>query len=340
MIKVAVFGSGFWARFQVAAWMEWAPKVAVVGLCDTDISKARALAERQGIAIYTADAAELIALTNPDVVDIITPVETHEALVKLCADRGIAAICQKPMAPDLDTAIAMVEYCKARGVPFFVHENFRWQVPIRRVRQLLDERHIGRPFKASIRFCSSFPVFDNQPFLAELDQFILTDVGTHILDVARYLFGEPKSLVCHVHRINAGIKGEDVANVLMVMGEGVHCYAEMSYASLLPDERFPETYLQIEGHQGSICLGPGFEIVLTTRNGMQRERVAVPSFAWADPEYALIHSSIYHCHGNILNDLLGKGAAETTASDNLKTLRLVFDAYRSAREETVIHYRT
>ena len=48
-------------------------------------------------------------------------------------------------------------------------------------------------FRARVTYSNSFPVFDNQPFLKELEQFILTDIGTHILDTARMLFGEATS---------------------------------------------------------------------------------------------------------------------------------------------------
>jgi predicted dehydrogenase len=159
----------------------------------------------------------------------------------------VAVICQKPMAPDLATARRLVALSREKGVPFYIHENFRWQAPIRRLKAILDAGEIGPVFKARVSFCSAFPVFDNQPFLAELDQFILTDIGSHVLDIVRYLFGEAKTLHCLTRRVNPKIKGEDVANVLLEMTGGVHCYTEMSYASLLERETFPQTLVLAEG---------------------------------------------------------------------------------------------
>ena len=118
----------------------------------------------------------------------------------------------------------------------------------------MDSGVIGRAFKARVSFCSPFPVFDNQPFLAELDKFILTDIGSHVLDICRFLFGEAKSLYCLTQRVNQKIKGEDVANVLMEMQTGLHCYAEMSYASVLEKEAFPQTLVLVEGDKGSYIL--------------------------------------------------------------------------------------
>ncbi len=73
--------------------------------------------------------------------------------------------------------------------------------------------------RARIDYANSFPVFDNQPFLKELDHFILTDIGTHILDVARFLFGEASSVRCQTRRMRRDIAGEDVATVMMEMRE-------------------------------------------------------------------------------------------------------------------------
>ena len=51
-------------------------------------------------------------------------------------------------------------------------------------------------YRGHIFYCNSFPAFEMQPFLKDLDQFILTDIGSHILDVARYLFGEARTDYC------------------------------------------------------------------------------------------------------------------------------------------------
>jgi predicted dehydrogenase len=161
-------------------------------------------------------------------VDIVTHPNTHCSLVKLVAARSLPVICQKPMAYSLAEAEAMVEACRRAGAPLFVNENFRWQTPIRAVRNALMEGRIGRPFRARIQFNFSYPVFDNQPFLRETERFILTDVGSHLLDVARFFFSEAKTLYCHTARIHPDIKGEDVATVQLRMGDGIAVTCEMT----------------------------------------------------------------------------------------------------------------
>ena len=138
-----------------------------------------------------SDASEL------DFVDIITEVPAHAPLVHLAASHHVPVICQKPMASDLATACGMVAACSQAGVPFFVHENFRWQTPIRALKAVLDSGKIGRPFRARIQFIFYKPfVFENQPMLKTLEKLALADVGSHIFDLARFFFGEPQSIYC------------------------------------------------------------------------------------------------------------------------------------------------
>lgn len=335
-LRCAIIGTGFWANYQIAAWLE-IPGVQIVALYNRTKNKAEAINEKFDLKATVYDDYELL-LQNEiiDFVDIITDVDMHEMFTTMAAKNGIDVVCQKPMAATFEQAGNMVETCKSAGVKLFIHENFRWQAPIRKLKNALDAGVIGKPFKARVSFCSAFPVFDNQPFLATLDRFILMDIGSHVLDICRFLFGEVSSLYCLSQRVNLAIKGEDVANVLMKMNNGIHCYAEMSYASILEKEAFPQTLILIEGEKGSLQLTNDFELKVITRDGIIIKEIITPTmYNWLDPAYAVVHSSIVDCNADILNGLKG-GFCETTGTDNLKTVDLVWKSYESAAAEKKI----
>ena len=329
-LRFATFGAGFWAPFQLAAWQE-VPGARCVAIYNRTRSKAEALAARFNVPAVYGDPRELLRRERLDFVDIITDVDTHAEFVRLAAEHRLPAICQKPLAPSLQTASDMAQACRRAGVPLLVHENWRWQAPIRRLRQVLDEGRIGRVFRARITYSNSFPVFDNQPFLKELEQFILTDIGTHILDAVRFLFGEPHTLFCRTARVHHEIRGEDVATVILGIGGETTVTCEMSYASRVEHDRFPETFVLVEGDAGLAELAPDYWLRVTTQSGTHAVRCPPPRYKWADPAYDLVHSSIVPCHANLLAALRGEQPAETTAEDNLKTLQLVYSAYESAR---------
>jgi predicted dehydrogenase len=334
-LRFAILGTGFWARYQLAAWREL-PGARCVALYNRTVAKAANLAREFGVPAVYGDPEELVRREKLDFLDIITDVHTHSQLVRVAVAHRIPVICQKPMAPTLAEAGQMVSACRQAGVPFYVHENWRWQTPLRALRSVLDDGRIGRVFRARVTYSNSFPVFDNQPFLKDLKQFILTDIGTHVLDTARMLFGEARTLFCRTTRVRPDIQGEDVATVMLGMASGATVTCEMSYASRVEHDRFPETFVHIEGEKGSAELGPDCWIRVTTAEGTQARRFPPPYYAWADPRYALAQTAGVACNANLLAALLGTGPAETTGEDNLKTLELVFGSYDSARTAEVV----
>lgn len=155
-------------------------------------------------------------------------------------------------------------------------------------------------------------------------------MGSHVLDVTRYLFGECNELWCETRAVNKGIKGEDLAVILMNMKNGMPVYTEMSYASIVEHDSFSTLHILVEGENGSVFLGPKFEIRTTTRSGTISETVKFSSYPWADPDYIVNHESGIHINRNILQDMLGGNIAENTGADNLETVRLIWAAYNSA----------
>jgi predicted dehydrogenase len=336
-LKFAVFGTGFWSAFQIAGWREL-PGVECAALYNRSRDKAEALARSLGIGadhVYS-DPGELLTKERVDFVDIVTNPETHAPLTELAASFGRPVISQKPMSTDLASAERMLASCAKAGVPLFVHENWRWQAPVRRVAALLREGAAGKPFRARISYLTAFRVYENQPFLRTADRFILADIGPHLLDTARFLFGEMSSVYCTAKNVNPEVKGEDVASLAMKAADGTVVNCDMSYFSRIEHDRFPETYMVVECERGTIELKPDFRVSVTTAAGTVTERVQPAFYAWADPQYALVHASIVECNRNLLAALRGGGRAETTGEDNLRSMRLVEAAYESAESGRVV----
>ncbi len=333
--RFAIFGCGFWSQFQLGAWQE-IEGAECVALYNRTRSKADDLARRFGIPATYDNPETLLKNEDLDFIDIITDVDTHFMLTGLGARYGKNVICQKPMAPDFDSAKKMMQVTKEAGVKYYIHENYRWQPQFRRVKEILDEGLIGKPFRSISWFNTAFPVFETQPFLAELSNFALTDQGSHQFDVLRYLFGEAESIYCQVQTVNPGIKGEDVATSMLRMKNGVVCIQEISFSSPLEKEIFPQTLLIIEGVKGSIRLDADFKLCITVGQNTTYETVPMMKYEWQTDRLVPEPPSIVACNKNILDDMLGVGIAETTGADNFETVRLVWAAYKSAEENRVI----
>jgi len=328
-LRFAVLGCRYWAQYQIAAWRE-VEGAELVAIYNRTRERAEATALRFGIPAVYDDAEAMFEVEKLDFVDIITHPSTFSHFVPLAARHHLPVISQKPMAPDLKAGEELVRVCREAGVPFLVHENWRWQPQIRELKRTLGEADVGRPFRARLIYSSDYPVFVNEPHLRDLEQYMLTDMGTHLLDVARYLFGEASVLYCQTRRVDPTIKGEDVATVMMEMGEGVTVTCEMSYASRLEHQSFPQVCIRVECERGSVELALDYWIRTTTKDGTFSKQCQLPWYDWMDPTHQVVHASIVSCNAHLLESLRTGREAETTGEDNLKTLQLVYGSYESA----------
>ncbi len=335
-LRFVILGTGFWARYQLAGWREL-PGLECVGVWNRTREKAEAFASEFGVPRVFATAEEAVAAPGIDFVDIITDADSHAPLAALAARHGRTVVVQKPMASTLTQAREMVKTAREAGTVLLVNENWRWQAPLRALGEIIHSGVIGDVFRARLDFMNDFDVFANQPFLRNLQRFILTDIGVHVLDTARWLFGEPLSVFARTRRVRPDIAGEDVATVVLNLETGATVICSMAYAGTpFEHHRFPDTLALVEGTRGSIELALGGWLRVTTRDGVHARRVEDPFYPWADVRYARVHASIVACQRHLAAALRCETTCETAAADNLRTLALIEAAYNSAERGAVV----
>ncbi|UIJ47478.1 Gfo/Idh/MocA family oxidoreductase [Sphingomonas cannabina] len=335
MLRGALIGCGFFAANQLHAWRDL-EGVEIVAICDTDATRLAVTGDQFGIVRRYIDAAEMLAAEKLDFVDIATTPPSHRALVELAARHRLPVICQKPLAATYADAEAMVAACAAAGVPMMVHENFRWQAPIRALRTVIDEGRIGTPFFARFAFRSGFDVYAAQPYLAEGERFIIEDLGIHILDVARFVMGEAATLACRIQRVNPAIRGEDVATIMLGHAGGATSIVDCSYATPIHDELFPQTLIEVDGDRGRLKLEANYRLTIEDRDSLEVHDVAPPLLSWAERPWHGIQESVAAIQRHWVECLAAGCEPDTSGRDNLRTLALVDAAYRSAAEGRTI----
>jgi predicted dehydrogenase len=328
-LRGGLIGCGFFAVNHMHGWRD-AKGAEIVAICDRDPERLKAVGDQFGVEKRYADAAEMMTKEKLDFVDIATTVNSHRALVELAASRKLPTICQKPFAPTLADAKAMVESCRKAGVPLMVHENFRWQSPIQAVKAVIDSGEIGDPFFGRISFRSGFDVFSGQPYLAEGKRFIIEDLGIHILDIARFLFGDVATLTARTRRINPEINGEDVATMLLDHDNGITSVVDCSYATKLAVEPFPETLVEIDGTEGTLRLAQGYRLTVTGRSGTTERDVSPQLLPWASRPWHNIQESVAAIEQHWADCLKAGRETSTSGADNLKTFALVEATYAGA----------
>ncbi len=211
--RVAVIGAGYFSQFHLHGWQS-IPGVEIAAVCDADLEKAKTCAQLFGATQAVSCAAELFALPDISLLDIITPPASHAELVSQAMNLGIPTICQKPFAVRYSHAVALTELAENRNVPLIVHENFRFMPWYREMRKLIDQGLLGKIHSVAFRLRpgdgqGADAYLNRQPYFQKLSRFLVAETAVHFIDTFRYLCGEVTSVYAHLRRINPVIAGED-----------------------------------------------------------------------------------------------------------------------------------
>jgi predicted dehydrogenase len=335
-IRIGVIGCGFYAQNHLNAWRDLAPfGAALTAVCDVDPAKAKAAGETFGVPWYT-DVQRMFGGEPLGAVDIVTRQDTHREIAEASIAHGIPTIVQKPFAPTWEDATAIVEAAKKAGVWLAVHENFRYQAPLRAVRKAIDSGAIGEPSWARIAFRTGFDVYKTQPYFYDEERFAIADVGVHVLDLARFLLGDAIRISCETQQRNPKVKGEDTATMMLRHENGAVSVVEVTYEARRADDPFPETLMEIEGPRGSIVVTAGTRMKLTSDGVATESDIGAPLLSWTSHPWHVSQEGAMGACRHFLDCLQRGVPAETRGEDNLRTYALVDAAYRAAAEHRAI----
>lgn len=336
-LRGALIGCGFVSQFHLEAWRR-VPGAEIRALCDPDARRLELAASRVPGARVYRDAVLLFRHERFDFVEICTRPESHQELVSLAARHGAHVLCQKPAAPTRPELLAMIEACARTGVRLMIHENWRFRPWYRALKAEIDAGTVGRPVRLRLAHRDTRALrpdgFSDQPFLATVPRLILMEMGCHLVDTARYLLGEVRSVSATVGRFGAGHPGEDLATLTLRFTSGAVGLLDMNWCAPADLAR-PEWALNesvLEGTAGTLRVRLDGSLSRVALDGKTETRsVALPP----DDEVYVDGYSATQSH--FITGLLNNAGHETSGSDSLKTMDVVWSGYRSAEEGRVMN---
>lgn len=337
-LRGVVLGAGYFSRFQYEAWQR-IPEVEIVAVANRSVEKARAAAAEFRIprAYAWSELAVMLDTEKPDFVDIITPPETHLEAVQLAAARGLAIICQKPLAPTWDESVAVVDTARRAGVRFMVHENFRWQPWYREMRRLLATGTLGELFSINIRTrlgdgWQPDAYLARQPFFRTYPRLFVYETGVHFLDTFRYLGGEIATVYTRLQKRNAEIKGEDAAQIVCGFASGATAILDASRynESDTTNPRYTFGQVRVDGSKGHLDLD--LEGNLTLKLLGQPSRM----LDYPHTREGFAGDCVFAIQRHFVDRMADGGPFENTGEDYLKSTALMEACYLSNKSNQVI----
>jgi D-apiose dehydrogenase len=332
-LRVAAFGTGYFSHHHYDAWKR-IPGVRLVGIgVGSNLERGRELARRYGAPEVSDDAEALLERTRPDLVDIITTPESHRALVQAAARRRIPIVCQKPLAPTFEEAVALVETAEAAGTLLVAHENWRFRPWNREVRRLIAAGAVGTPLDVTFRLRPGDgqgprAYLDRQPYFQTMPRFLVHETGIHMIDVFRHLIGEITGVFARLRRVNPVIAGEDAGHVIFAFESGAAGLLDGNRLLDHPADnpRLTMGRLLVEGTEGGIRVDGAGRIWRRARGGAEREH----AYAWESRGYA--GDSVHALQAHVVEHLRAGTPVDNTGRAYLRNLSIEEAVYRSHAE--------
>jgi predicted dehydrogenase len=325
-LRVGLIGAGGIAQTHYKGYT--AAGARIMGFAEpVEETRARRAAE-WGVPGY-ASVAELLERADIEAVSVCTPNASHAPATIAAAAAGKHVLCEKPLSLNLDECSSMIEAAKRAGVVLQTGHHLRANWYVRKAKELIDSGAIGRVCFLRLRQAHDWggnkTVSPNFASLERSGGGTLLDNGCHMMDLARNLAGNVKSLFARTATLGFDIEVEDVGVVNLEFENGAIGSVEAAWTATGWEEGF-----WVYGTDGALeC---------TNRLGKRRMRFAHRSSSGTD--WTKLDEIWYDVqdeggHGEEIKSFirsirLGESVI-CTGEDGLESVRLVLSSYESAR---------
>ncbi|MFP4058804.1 MAG: Gfo/Idh/MocA family protein [Candidatus Brocadiia bacterium] len=298
----------------------------IVAVADPDPAARQVAAGKFGVDRLYTDYRELVADPKVEVVDLLTHPTLREEAVRAAVEAGKPIITEKPLAATLDEARRMADLAYRAGIPFAVHQNYRWRAACFLAHHAVRRGLVGEPYLASIEIVGRQDVaLAGHPFYAVCRDFLTVQWNTHLADLLRYWTGRDARRVL---ARTARMKGQNFAsdNLLTAVHDfGPGLTGHIFHSELLRvSPALGGDRCRVDGDRGSLVCDFDSRLTLESAElGGGPRRIEVARGAYA--------RSFAGSMGDFLLAIEEGREPQVSARRNLATLRTVMAEEASAR---------
>lgn len=257
-IKMGIIGGGAITQIAHLPALRKHREVEIRAICDADLPKARAIAERFKIADAFDDIEDLLANESLDALAICTPNHLHESHILAALAADLHVFVEKPLTMTAASAQKIARAAEKKGKVVMVGMNHRYRPDVQLVRSFIQSGELGDIESAR----GSWHIFGPGKTMAawrlRRDQAgggAVMDLGVAILDLALWLSGSPAPL-----RVSAALERAKGERGVEQSGSAfVHCeggasvFVDVAWHHIGEAERFG---LGLRGSRGTAAINP------------------------------------------------------------------------------------
>ncbi len=359
---VGIAGYGFIGKVHAFAYRaipfyydDIPAKIKLVGVSAySEESKKKAI-EQSNFEFATADFMELVKNKDIHIINCCLPNNLHYDIVKSAILEGKHVYCDKPLALNLQQAQELTELAEKSPVKTQIVFQLRFFPAVMRAKQLIDEGFVGKINFFRFLYLHSSCVKQSSKaysWKAEFEKVgggVLVDLGSHIIDLARHLVGEFRSVYAKTKNFTSPDKRTDDLAIINV--ETLHGAEGILEASKIATGTNDEVRFEIYGSEGALAFNSmepnwlyaynmrdldtpiggfrGFKKIETVQRYPDATGIPLPKFSigWIRTHIASLHSFLYA----LTHDKI----PQPSFRDGLAVQKIIDAAYNSAKNKTL-----
>ena len=310
------------------------------GVCDIVESKARAIGEKFSVPFFP-DMHQMLSQVTADVIVILTESGNHARNVVELAPYGKHIVLEKPMALSLDDADALIQACDEAAVKLFVVKQNRFNVPVLKLREALEQKRFGKLVMGTIRvrWCRKQDYYDQDKWRGTwaLDGGVITNQASHHIDLLEWMMGDVDSVFAKSSTALVKIEAEDTAVAVLRFRNGALGVIEATTATRPVDL---EGSISILGEGGVVEIG-GFAVnqmkVWRFADSKPGDNEVMEKFSVNPPSVYGFGHQAYYAH--VVDCILNNKRQLVDGLTGRRSLELISAIYESIETGKEVHLR-
>ncbi|MCU1577110.1 MAG: gfo/Idh/MocA family oxidoreductase [Leifsonia sp.] len=311
----------------------------VVGITDIDLTRAREVATRHGIARVYATLEELLADDRVEVVDIAVPVTHQPPIFTKAVAAGKHVLAQKPFTTNPETARELAALAAEAGVVAAVNQQMRFDEGIAAAHRMVESGWLGTVTSFSLSV-NVFTDWSQWEWAQAMERLEIMVHSIHYHDAVRWFMGEPSSVYAVAGRTPGQFPvGETRTTSTYTFPDGSSAFV---YANHMNAGNDNTAEFRIDGTEGAIrgTLGLMYDYPGGRPDTLEVTSTVVATDGWVP--YPVTQRWFPHAFigsmGSVLQAVATGSTPRSAVSDNVKTVELVDALYRSMDTNEVVHF--
>lgn len=191
-IRVGIIGTGSISNYHIQAYKS-DPRVELVAFCDINEERVRTMAEKYGVNKIYLDCRDMLKNERLDAVSVCTWNSAHAECSVAALDAGVNVLCEKPMAMSAGQGMQMKDAAEKSGKLLMIGFVRRYGNDCRILKDFIDKGYFGDIYYAKTTYLRR----NGNPggWFGDISRSgggPLIDLGVHVIDLSKYLMGNPK----------------------------------------------------------------------------------------------------------------------------------------------------